>query len=215
MTEENKAVVRRVVEDLFDTGDPAIVDEAFAADYVDHTPPTPACAARRTSSGPSRTGGLPSPTPAAGSRISWPRGRRSPPAGRVPTGQTGLLLTLLLLSGFFINLNFGSIYAYLRKRYPKEVVGSAACCRAVSGRWGPLWPRSSPGTGGSRRRREPELRQGVRILRGGCRRGGGLLVVAEGGAGQDLRGTGRGAQAPPRRGHVAEGPEHREWRALL
>lgn len=32
MTEENKAVVRRVVEDLFDTGDPAIVDEAFAAD---------------------------------------------------------------------------------------------------------------------------------------------------------------------------------------
>ncbi len=45
--------------------------------------------------------------------------------GTVEKGNTGLLLTLLLLSGFFINLNFGSIYAYLQKRYPKEVVGSA------------------------------------------------------------------------------------------
>jgi sugar phosphate permease len=46
--------------------------------------------------------------------------------GQVATGNTGLLLGLLLLSGFFINLNFGSIYAYVQKRYPKEVVGSAA-----------------------------------------------------------------------------------------
>jgi sugar phosphate permease len=46
--------------------------------------------------------------------------------GQVTTGDTGLLLGLLLLSGFFINLNFGSIYAYVQKRYPKDVVGSAA-----------------------------------------------------------------------------------------
>ena len=44
--------------------------------------------------------------------------------GSVAKGNTGLLLTLLLLVGFFVNLNFGSIYAYLPKRYPKEVVGS-------------------------------------------------------------------------------------------
>lgn len=44
--------------------------------------------------------------------------------GSVEKGNTGLLLTLLLLVGFFVNLNFGSIYAYLPKRYPKEVVGS-------------------------------------------------------------------------------------------
>lgn len=44
--------------------------------------------------------------------------------GGVEKGNTGLLLTLLLLVGFFVNLNFGSIYAYLPKRYPKEVVGS-------------------------------------------------------------------------------------------
>ncbi|BCJ85958.1 MFS transporter [Effusibacillus dendaii] len=45
--------------------------------------------------------------------------------GTVEKGNTGLLLTLLMLSGFFINLNFGSIYAYLQKRYPKEIIGSA------------------------------------------------------------------------------------------
>jgi len=45
--------------------------------------------------------------------------------GTVEKGQTGLLLTLLLLAGFFVNLNFGPIYAYVQKRYPKEVVGSA------------------------------------------------------------------------------------------
>ncbi|MBO0962310.1 MFS transporter [Neobacillus sp. MM2021_6] len=45
--------------------------------------------------------------------------------GAVEKGNTGLLLTLLLLVGFFVNLNFGSIYAYLPKLYPKEVVGSA------------------------------------------------------------------------------------------
>ncbi|GEN36086.1 MULTISPECIES: MFS transporter [Aneurinibacillus] len=45
--------------------------------------------------------------------------------GSLEKGQTGLLLGLLLLVGFFVNLNFGSVYAYLQKRYPKEVVGRA------------------------------------------------------------------------------------------
>ncbi|PLT35405.1 MFS transporter [Bacillus sp. V5-8f] len=45
--------------------------------------------------------------------------------GSVEKGNTGSLLVLLLLVGFFVNLNFGSIYAYLPKRYPKEIVGSA------------------------------------------------------------------------------------------
>lgn len=45
--------------------------------------------------------------------------------GSVEKGQTGMLLTLLLLVGFFVNLNFGSVYAYVQKRYPKEVVGRA------------------------------------------------------------------------------------------
>ncbi|GIO05851.1 MFS transporter [Brevibacillus reuszeri] len=45
--------------------------------------------------------------------------------GAVEKGQTGMLLTALLLVGFFINLNFGTVYAYVQKRYPQEVVGSA------------------------------------------------------------------------------------------
>ncbi|KIV49919.1 MFS transporter [Aneurinibacillus migulanus] len=45
--------------------------------------------------------------------------------GSVEKGQTGMLLTLLLLVGFFVNLNFGSVYAYIQKRYPKEIVGRA------------------------------------------------------------------------------------------
>ncbi|SIS03850.1 Sugar phosphate permease [Peribacillus simplex] len=45
--------------------------------------------------------------------------------GSVENGNTSSLLFLLLLVGFFVNLNCGSIYAYLPKRYPKNVVGSA------------------------------------------------------------------------------------------
>ncbi|MCM3468760.1 MFS transporter [Brevibacillus borstelensis] len=45
--------------------------------------------------------------------------------GSVEKGQTGLLLLMLLLAGFFVNLNFGTIYAYIQKRYPTEVVGGA------------------------------------------------------------------------------------------
>ena len=37
MQKENKAVVRRIVEDLFNTGDAGIAEEVFSADYVDHT----------------------------------------------------------------------------------------------------------------------------------------------------------------------------------
>lgn len=39
--------------------------------------------------------------------------------------QPALLLTMLLVSQFFANLNFGAMYAFLQKRYPKEVVGRA------------------------------------------------------------------------------------------
>ncbi|MDP8940441.1 MAG: ester cyclase [Actinomycetota bacterium] len=41
MLEENKAVVCRIVEDLFNTGDASIADEVFAADYIDHTASNP------------------------------------------------------------------------------------------------------------------------------------------------------------------------------
>lgn len=36
--EEHKAVVRRAIEELFNTGSLEVADEVFAADYVDHTP---------------------------------------------------------------------------------------------------------------------------------------------------------------------------------
>lgn len=34
---ENKTVVCRIVEDLFNTGDAGIADKDFAADYIDHS----------------------------------------------------------------------------------------------------------------------------------------------------------------------------------
>jgi sugar phosphate permease len=45
--------------------------------------------------------------------------------GQVPKGNTGTLITMLILNGFFVNLIWGVIYAYPQVRYPKEVVGSA------------------------------------------------------------------------------------------
>ncbi|MDH4619240.1 MFS transporter [Brevibacillus sp. AY1] len=45
--------------------------------------------------------------------------------GSVPKGNTVMLLTFLLLTGFFISLNAGCVYAYVQKRYPREVVGGA------------------------------------------------------------------------------------------
>ncbi len=38
--EENKAVVRRLVEDLVNKGDLSVVDEIFATDFVNHSPAT-------------------------------------------------------------------------------------------------------------------------------------------------------------------------------
>ena len=38
--EENKAVVRRLVEDVVNRGDLAVVDEIFATDFVNHSPAT-------------------------------------------------------------------------------------------------------------------------------------------------------------------------------
>lgn len=39
--EEHKAVVRRAIEELFNTGRMKIADEVFATDYVDHSPSNP------------------------------------------------------------------------------------------------------------------------------------------------------------------------------
>ena len=36
--EENKAIVRRLFDELFNQGDPAAASEVIAADYVDHSP---------------------------------------------------------------------------------------------------------------------------------------------------------------------------------
>jgi steroid delta-isomerase-like uncharacterized protein len=40
-SEDNKAIVRRLIEDLFNTGNPDIADEFLADDYVDHSPSHP------------------------------------------------------------------------------------------------------------------------------------------------------------------------------
>jgi steroid delta-isomerase-like uncharacterized protein len=40
-SEDNKAIVRRLIEDLFNTGNPDIADEVLADDYVDHSPSHP------------------------------------------------------------------------------------------------------------------------------------------------------------------------------
>ncbi|MFZ5631335.1 MAG: MFS transporter [Bacillota bacterium] len=44
---------------------------------------------------------------------------------KVPKGENGLLVLMLVLVGFFVNLSFGVVYGYPQIRYPKEVVGSA------------------------------------------------------------------------------------------
>jgi steroid delta-isomerase-like uncharacterized protein len=38
MSEENKALVRRIVDEAWNQGQPAVVDEAFAPDYQEHNP---------------------------------------------------------------------------------------------------------------------------------------------------------------------------------
>src|SRR5215210_2887435 len=41
MPEDNKTVVRRVIEDFLTTADPQLAGEMFAFDYVDHSPSHP------------------------------------------------------------------------------------------------------------------------------------------------------------------------------
>jgi len=38
MSEQNKALARRVVEEVWNRGDVSVVDETFAADYTEHNP---------------------------------------------------------------------------------------------------------------------------------------------------------------------------------
>ncbi|OLN27882.1 MFS transporter [Desulfosporosinus metallidurans] len=45
--------------------------------------------------------------------------------GMVPTGNVPIIITMLVLLGFFVNLSFGAVYAYPQIRYPKDIVGSA------------------------------------------------------------------------------------------
>ncbi len=45
--------------------------------------------------------------------------------GRIPRGETGLLLLCLGLGGFFVNFPWGVMQAFPSMRYPKEVVGRA------------------------------------------------------------------------------------------
>lgn len=45
--------------------------------------------------------------------------------GMVPKGQQSMLLLMLVLMGFFVNLNWGAIFVWPQLRYPKEIVGSA------------------------------------------------------------------------------------------
>jgi predicted SnoaL-like aldol condensation-catalyzing enzyme len=40
-TEENKALARRVLEEMFNKGNLDLADEVFAPDYVDHDPAMP------------------------------------------------------------------------------------------------------------------------------------------------------------------------------
>lgn len=41
MSEENKVIARRLIEELFNTGNLEVVDEVLAADYADHSPSHP------------------------------------------------------------------------------------------------------------------------------------------------------------------------------
>ncbi len=48
MSEENKAIARRAIEEFLNPGNPDVADEIFAARHVDHNLPIPNSAASRT-----------------------------------------------------------------------------------------------------------------------------------------------------------------------
>jgi predicted ester cyclase len=41
VSEESKTIIRQVIEEFLNTGDPAVADEIFAVGYVDHNPSNP------------------------------------------------------------------------------------------------------------------------------------------------------------------------------
>jgi sugar phosphate permease len=58
--------------------------------------------------------------------------------GHVPKGSTGMLIIMLLLTGFFWNLVWGVVNAYPQIRYPKEVVGKVVGLTICIGMLGSL-----------------------------------------------------------------------------
>jgi MFS family permease len=56
--------------------------------------------------------------------------------GHVSKGNTPMLLLALALAGFFIHLQFGNIFSYPTRRYPKELVGRASGVSNCVGQFG-------------------------------------------------------------------------------
>jgi sugar phosphate permease len=54
----------------------------------------------------------------------------------VPKGQTGTLIVMLMLTGFFVNLAWGVVNAYPQVRYPQEVVGKVVGITICIGQMG-------------------------------------------------------------------------------
>jgi hypothetical protein len=73
-TEENKALVRRWIEELFNEGDFEVANEIIAPGSVLHDPPSPTSRmVPRATSASSASTAPPSPTPASPWRTNWPR----------------------------------------------------------------------------------------------------------------------------------------------
>ena len=79
-TDQNKAVVRRINNELISQGKMEVADELFASSFVDHSafPGVPPPGTGSSSSSP--YSGLPSPTSRSPSRIRSPRETRLSPA---------------------------------------------------------------------------------------------------------------------------------------
>ncbi|MGO8880223.1 MAG: MFS transporter [Desulfomonilaceae bacterium] len=56
--------------------------------------------------------------------------------GHVSKGNTPMLLLALALAGFFIHLQFGHMFSYPTRRYPKELVGRASGVSNCIGQFG-------------------------------------------------------------------------------